>query len=78
MTIQVNSRLTKSRNPSEHDYKLENQKGEIVHRLNDGFNLIRFDQFKIKEMKRIDNKKKWVEVSLEWYIHDDDLKINFK
>lgn len=75
MTIQVNSKLTKSRNPVEHEYRLENQKGEVVHRLDDGYNLIRFKQFKIKEQKRVDNQKKWVLVPLDWYVHNEDLKI---
>jgi hypothetical protein len=75
MTIQVNSKLTKSRDPVEHEFKLENAKGEIVHRLNDGYNLIKFEQFQIKHQVKINSVKKWENVALEWYIHNDDLKI---
>lgn len=75
MTIQVNNRLTKSRNPSEHEFTLENETGEVVHKLDDGYNLIRFSQFQIKEQKRVDNQKKWMLVPLDWYIHNEDLKI---
>lgn len=75
MTIQVNNMLTKSRNPSEHEFTLENETGEVVHRLDDGYNLIRFRQFYLRELRRVDKKKKWMLVPLDWYIHNEDLKI---
>lgn len=75
MNVQVNNRLLKSRNPKEHGFKLENQMGYIVHTLGDGYNLIRFNHLKIKELKRIDGVKKITFDPLEWYIHESDLKI---
>ena len=73
--IQVNSTLTKSRNATEHNFNLRNQKGEVRHKLPDGYWLIRFDQFKIK--KKIMEKKKtiWIMEGIDWYIHQQDLKI---
>ena len=65
----------KTRNPIEHGFKLENEKGSIVHRLDDGYNLIMFNQFKVKELKRINGKKVLMPVPLEWYVHNEDLKI---
>ena len=73
--IQVNSKLTKSRNPIELGFKLENQKGTIVHRLDDGYNLIEFKQFQTKQQVKENRIKKWVFVALQWYVHNDDLKI---
>lgn len=75
MTIQVNNKLIKGSNPVIHGFNLENQKGEIVHRLNDGANLIRFKQFLVKEQVKINKTKKWALVPLEWYVYNDDLKI---
>lgn len=72
MTIQVNNKLTKSRNPTEHGFKLENQKGVIVHTIDDGYNLIKFSQFKIKRLIRVDRKKTMKFVPLEWYVHEND------
>lgn len=76
--VQVNSILTKSRNPKEHGYRLENQKGSIVHTLpHDPFVLIRFDQLKIRKKITVLKKTKWIMASLEWYIHEEDfVKIN--
>lgn len=73
--IQVNSELTKSRNPNEHGFDIINEKGSIVHRLDDGFNLIQFNQFEIKEQVKVNKVKKWMLVPLQWYIHDEDLVI---
>lgn len=67
MKIKVKQVLTKSRNPKEHKIKLENQIGELIQVVGDGFNLIRFNQFTI-----IRKNKKEV---LEWYIHDMDFFI---
>lgn len=67
MTVQVNSRLLKSRNPTEHKLKIENQIGLVIQRLDDGYNLIRFHGLRIKEKKRL--------VNLEWYVHETDFKI---
>lgn len=74
--IQVNQRLTKSKNPIEHGFKLENQTGSIIHRLpHDLYVLIRFDQFKIRK-KIMENKRtKWIISGLEWYIHQEDFTI---
>lgn len=71
--IQVNPTLTKSRNPTEHGFRLENQTGSIVHRLpHDPYVLIRFDQFKIRK-KIMENKRtKWIIAGIEWYLHEDD------
>lgn len=73
--IQVNTTLTKSRNPSEHGFKLENQKGSIVHTLpHDPFVLILFDQFKIRKKIMLNKKTKWIMAGLEWYVHQEDFK----
>jgi hypothetical protein len=73
MTIQVNNKLIKGSNPE--DFNLENQKGDIVHRLDDGANLIRFKQFQVKEQVKVNKTKKWMFVALEWYVYNEDLKI---
>lgn len=75
MTIQVNNTLTKSRNPTEHGFKLEGEKGNIIQRLPDGYNLVEFNQFKIKKKMMIRKRTVWNFNSLQWYIHFDD--INF-
>jgi hypothetical protein len=75
MTIQVNNKLIKGRNPIEYDFSLENQRGEIVHRLDDGANLIRFKQFQVKEQVKVNKTKIWMFVALEWYVYNEDLKI---
>lgn len=75
MAIQVNSTLTKSRNPTEHGFKLENQKGSVVHLLpDDPFVLIKFDQFKIQRRRKQYNKTVMVMEGIEWYVHEDDFK----
>lgn len=66
--------LLKSRNPIEHGFRLENQNGKVVQCLVDGYNLIEFESFKIKDVVKINSKKKWVLVSLQWYVHQDDFK----
>lgn len=75
MEIQVNNKLTVSRNPTEHGFELNNHKGSVVHRIDDGFNLIEFKQFQIKQYITIKKKKVMVFVNLQWYIHNNDLKI---
>lgn len=65
MKIKVKQTLTKSRNPKEYKIKLENQIGMLIQVLGDGYNLVRFEQFKIV--------RKGKSESLEWYIHDLDL-----
>lgn len=64
MNIKVKPSLTKSRNPTEHKIRLENQVGEIIQVVGDGFNLIKFNQFTISRKNRKE--------VLEWYIHDAD------
>jgi hypothetical protein len=64
MNIKVKEKLIKSRNPSEYKIKLENQVGDIIQILGDGFNLVKFKQFKIR--------RKLKQEYLEWYIHDLD------
>ena len=73
--IQINDTLTKSRNPSEHGYKLEGQKGEVIQVVGDGFNRIKFNQFFLRKQVKINRRVRWMLVPLEWYVHDDDLKI---
>lgn len=75
MNVQINPKLTKSRNPIEHGLKLEGQKGEIIQTLDDGYNLIRFVTLKIKKQVNIKRKTQWILVPLEWYIHDVDFII---
>lgn len=72
MIIQVNQKLTKSRNPVEHGFRLEGQKGEVIQTLDDGANLIRFKQFQIKKQVNIKRKTTWIFTSLEWYVYDVD------
>lgn len=67
MKIIINSKLVKSRNPTEHKIKLENQSGEIIQVVGDGYNLILFKQFKITSK----NKSEY----LEWYVHDTDFHL---
>jgi len=64
MTVQINNKLLKSRNPIEHELRLENQIGKVVQCVGDGYNLIEFESLKIK------NKKK----RLQWYVHVEDFK----
>lgn len=83
MVIQVNSTLTKSREPIEHGISIKGRHGTIVHILGDGYNLIEFFKLVIKKKKGIvtqDGKKKtiYVEEKLQWYVHDLDLSIAAK
>lgn len=73
MTIQVNSILTKSRNPTEHGFKLEGEKGNIVQILPDGFNLVEFKQFNIQKKMKFGKIKKTRMAPLQWYINFDDI-----
>lgn len=75
MDITVCNQLINSRNPKEHGFKLENQKGTIVHSLGDGWHLIQFNQFKVKKEIKVKRKKTWVYESLQWYIFETDFKI---
>lgn len=68
MKIIINSKLVKSRNPTEHKIKLENQSGEIIQVVGDGYNLILFKQFKITRKKKSEY--------LEWYVHDTDFHLD--
>lgn len=76
MIIQVKQELSKTRNPTEHGYELQGQKGEIIQTLDDGYNLIRFDEFKIKKQVTIKRKTQWIQVPLEWYVHDTDFHLD--
>ena len=75
MIIQVKQELFKTRNPTEHDFKLEGHKGEIIQTLDDGYNLIRFNQFKIKKKISVYRKTQWILKPLEWYVHDTDFHL---
>lgn len=70
--IEVKSELTKSRNPEEYEIRLENQIGEIIQILGDGYCLIEFSQFKIKMPVKKKSVKTWQFTSLMWYVHEDD------
>lgn len=72
--ITINDKLTKSRNPLEHGFKLEGHQGQIIQSLDDGYNLIKFEQFRITKQVKIDRKVKYIPVALEWYIHNEDIK----
>lgn len=68
MNIQIKSTLTKTRNPKEYGFKLENRKGVIIQTLDDGYNLVKFNELSISRRGKFE--------ALEWYVHNDDLKIN--
>lgn len=78
MIIQINPKLTKSRNPVEHHFKLEGQKGEIIQSLGDGYHRIKFDQFKIKKQVKVKKTITWQFVALEWYVHELDFHLPIK
>lgn len=73
MTIQVNQTLTKTRNPREYGFKLENETGVVVHILDDGFVLVEFRQFIIQKKITVNKKTQWIESELQWYVHQNDL-----
>jgi len=73
MTIRVNHTFTKTRNPEEFGFKLENQIGTIIHSLDDGYNLILFKQFTTQKRVMIKKRTEWVKCELEWYVHENDL-----
>lgn len=75
--ITINTILTKSRNPTEYGFRIENRKGTIVHNLGDGYSLIRFDDLLLKKMKTVKERKRkmWQLVKLEWYVHENDFII---
>lgn len=75
MNIQIKPTLTKTRNPKEHGFKLENHKGEIIHSLDDGYHLVKFDQFSIKKKVTIERKTTWKFEALEWYVHESDFHL---
>lgn len=72
MTIQVNNTLTKSLTPDEYGHRIENQNGDIVHNLDDGYSLIRFNKLSIKKKIKVNKVTKWIITQLEWYVHRDD------
>lgn len=74
--ITINDKLTKSRNPVELGFKLEGHQGQIIQALDDGYNLIKFEQFKIRKQVKINRRVRYVFVPLEWYVHIEDMKIN--
>lgn len=71
--IQINSKLTKSRNPLEHGFKLEGHQGQIIQSLDDGYNLIKFSDLLIRKQVKINRRVRWMLVPLEWYVHNDDV-----
>lgn len=69
MNIQIKTTLTKTRNPKEYGFKLENRKGEIIHTLDDGYSLVKFNELNI-------NKKGTGKIeALEWYVHESDFHL---
>lgn len=75
MNIQIRSTLTKTRNPKEHGFKIEGHRGELIQSLDDGYHLIKFDQFSIKKQVKIDSKTTWKFEALEWYVHEADFHL---
>lgn len=75
MNIQIRPALTKTRNPKEYGFKLEGHRGEIIQSLDDGYHLIKFDQFSIKKQVNIDRRSNWIMVALEWYVHEVDFHL---
>lgn len=76
MKIQVKDMLTKSRNPSEYELRIENKKGDIVDNLNDGYYLIEFRDLLLKKIVKFDRKKSIKLVHLQWYVHENDFLIS--
>lgn len=72
MTIQIKGSLTKSRNPKEYNVTITNEVGTIIQVLGDGYCLIKFDQFKVAKKTRLNGGVKFVDVPLEWYVHEID------
>lgn len=71
--VKVNEVLTKSRNPTEHGFRLENQVGELKQILpHDPYRLIKFDNLKIQKKIKVNNKTQWVMDGIYWYLHEDD------
>lgn len=72
--IQVTGTMNLSRNPTEYDIGLNCLFGVVVHRLDDGYNLVKFD---IMIQRKIDvGRGHFITLPpepLQWYIHDDDL-----
>lgn len=71
--IQINSKLTKSRQPSEYGINICNLCGQIVHCLDDGYCLI---SILIHRDTPITIKlgEKYRGQPLEWYLHINDFK----
>lgn len=72
MTIQVKNILTKTRNPSEHNMKLENKVGEIIQVVGDGYCLIEFNDLKHPGMTKYAG---YGAKKLQWYVHENDFFI---
>lgn len=71
--VVINKDLIRSRNPSEYEIEVNGGIGKVVHRLDDGYNLV---EFPITIRKKIYIGLKWFygePEPLQWYIHDDDL-----
>lgn len=64
--ILVNKSLSLSRQPTEHKLDIRNQIGEIVHKIDDGYWLIKFPDLIITV-----ERKKYE--PLQWYVHKTDL-----
>lgn len=67
MNIQIKSTLTKTRNPKEYGFKLENRKGEVIQTLDDGYNLVKFNELSISRKGKFE--------ALEWYVHESDFHL---
>lgn len=74
MRVTVKHSLSKTRNPSEHKIKLENQTGELIQVVGDGWCLVEFE-YKIVKKIRVDSKTQFVNERLQWYIHELDFFI---
>lgn len=75
MRIQVKHKLTITRNPTEHGFSLENKKGEMIQIVGDGYFLVRFDDMRIRKDVKVNNRKTFKLLNLEWYVHENDFFI---
>lgn len=75
MIIQIRHKLTVTRNPTEHGFSLEDKKGELIQITGDGYYLLRFDDMRIRKDFKVNGRKTFKLVPLEWYIWYDDLVI---
>lgn len=72
MKVKVNNEI-RNRLPKQ---DIRGKCGKVIHKVDDGYWLIEFKEFKIRKRVEVGSKAFLKELkSLQWYVHKDDLTI---